>query len=80
MSSAFDIYETLNEAYGASTPSNNLFEQAVKSISWNYSFESDDGLWYVNDDVTLNCSSLDPFAQDFPCNVQTIDGSLFYLG
>lgn len=80
MSKAFDTYQTISEAYGSSTPSNNLFAKAIESISWNYSFESEDGLWFVNDDVTLNCSSLDPFAQDFPANVQTLDGSLFYLG
>ena len=56
-----DLYRELNNAYGASTRSNNLFAKAVKAVRWDKIFEADGETYYIKGDVTLTVENLDPF-------------------
>lgn len=59
----FGLYEMLNEAYGASTQNNNLFEKVVKSQKWDSTFEADGEMYFCKGALVLTATSLNPFRQ-----------------
>ena len=61
----FRLYERLDEAYGASSPNNNLFEKAVNAIKWDDTFEADGETYYCKGGLTLTVTSLNPFKQSW---------------
>lgn len=77
----FNIIETLRNAYECSTQKNNLFEKAVKSIKWEYSFyvDEDEEYYYEMDDFTLVVTSLDPFNMERKPSLVFTDGSIIYF-
>ena len=57
----YNLYERLNEAYGCSTPSNNLFEETIKAIKWDSVFTADGETYFTKGGLTLTAESLNPF-------------------
>ena len=64
-----ELIEKLNRAYGTSTPANNRFEKAIKSIHWDSIFEADGEIYFVKDfgdkDLTLTVENLNPFKEKY---------------
>ena len=56
-----NLIETLNTAYGASTPADNKFERVINSIKWDKTFEADGEKYFVLGDLTLTVEDLNPF-------------------
>lgn len=73
---AFNIFYKLKEAYECSTHNNNLFEKALKSIKWDYTFFADNEFYFVKGDLTLTTTSLDPFEVEYAPEALFTDGSL----
>lgn len=71
MKLSFDQIEALDEAWGASTPSLNLFAPAFGRIEADEEFYDSDGeLVKVFENATLSTPSLDPFDSPWnPCVV-----------
>ena len=71
-----NTYYNLKEAYETSTHNNNLFDKALKSIEWDYTFFADNEYYFVKGDLTLTTTSLNPFEVEYPPEALFADGSL----
>lgn len=60
----FDIFESIKEAFGASTHNHNCFAELLNSIKWENRFEADEEYYFELGDMTFITPSLDPFACD----------------
>lgn len=60
-----NIIETLNTAYGTTTPADNKFEKAINSIKWEKTFEADGEKYFVLGDLTLTVEDLNPFNENW---------------
>ena len=71
----YNIYESLNEAYGKSTLNNNLFKKAVESVKWESVFKADGEIYFQFGKLTLTVESLNPFKEAWKPSV--IIGTFF---
>ena len=58
-----NLIETLNTAYGTTTPADNKFERTIKSIKWDETFEADGEKYFVLGNLTLTVEDMNPFAE-----------------
>ena len=65
----FNLINALNEAYGASTKSNNLFAKLINSIKWDDEFTEDGEMYFIKNDLTLTVENLDPFEENWKPSV-----------
>lgn len=78
MQITYEDIESLSEAWGASTPSLNLFEGAflfVASLRTADVFEADGEVYAAFDNAVLTAQSLDPFACGRAPEVMFLDGT-----
>ena len=60
-----EICTKLEEAWRNSTPSNNLFAEAISSVKWDDAFEEDGELYYCKGGMTIIACDPNPFADVF---------------
>ena len=79
---AYEIFNTIREAFEASTPAVNRFECAIRSIRWDGQFEADGEYYFNADGMTFVTTSLNPFEIVDEWRRPTFafeDGSVFYI-
>ena len=61
----YEICTNLEEAWRNSTPSNNLFAEAISSIEWDDAFYEDGELYYCKGNMAITVCNINPFADVF---------------
>lgn len=76
----FNLFDTLNRAYGATTHNNNSFKTAIEKVEWDNIFKADGETYYCKGGFSLIVENLNPFEEEWKPTVMFSDGSMMELG
>lgn len=73
---AYEIYESLKNAYEASAQNCNRLLEEINRICWDDKFEADGEHYFCKDNLTFTTPSLEPFDMPWKPSILFSDGSM----